>query len=59
MQDLGELPYFQADLMAEIMLNYGKKDENDCDEVVALMIRVGGYSRNPIKLDIDLKKWET
>lgn len=65
-QDLGKLAYSGVESRDEIMLNYGEEKENDCDEVVAAMIGdcdkvvaamigVGGHSRNPVKIDINLK----
>lgn len=58
-QILMKLAYSGANLMVGFMKNYGDEDENDYDEVIGAMIGAGLHPRNLVKLDIDLKKWDT
>lgn len=45
--------------LAAMLLNYDDEDSHNYDEVVATLSGLGSYSKNPLKLDINFKYWET
>ncbi|XP_049406250.1 uncharacterized protein LOC125869888 [Solanum stenotomum] len=44
--------------LESVLANYDESEVQGYEEVVAALSRLGAYSRNPIKLDIDLKNRE-
>ncbi|KAK4716341.1 hypothetical protein R3W88_014679 [Solanum pinnatisectum] len=51
---LNHLMYISEPLEV-VLANYDEAKVRGYDEVVATLSRLGTYSRNPLKLDIDLK----
>ncbi|XP_060210808.1 uncharacterized protein LOC132637788 [Lycium barbarum] len=48
-----------GDMLAEVIMNYEREDEEDIEETVNTLIGLGSYYYNPKKLDLDLENRET
>ncbi|KAK4733802.1 hypothetical protein R3W88_008063 [Solanum pinnatisectum] len=55
---LCEISYV-GESLAVVLLNYDGEEIQDYDEVMAALRGLGSYSKNPFKLDIDLKNLES
>uniref|UniRef100_M1DT72 Integrase core domain containing protein n=1 Tax=Solanum tuberosum TaxID=4113 RepID=M1DT72_SOLTU len=49
----------KSEPLESVLANYDESEVQGYEEVVAALSRLGAYSRNPIKLDIDLKNRES
>ncbi|XP_047268154.1 uncharacterized protein LOC107871936 [Capsicum annuum] len=51
--------YLMNDPLVGVLWNFGSEVVEEYDEVVASLIGLGSYTKNPIKLDLDLKNRES